>query len=150
MRLVSATLAAVLALSAASAAVAAPGGAPTPPPTAGSATLTMEAKAGCGVALVAIDVMAQKFPDMFGETKEEDKKMMQFMMQVMGRQGQIYLDEAFAEGAKRNMTPAQVYTAGVADMLGSFNLDPEDEDAGAEFAALFMGRCLMPGATPTS
>lgn len=153
MRILSATLAVALAAGLTVPALAAPGAtspvAPTPlsaPPVG----LSMEGKAGCGVALVAIEQVAAAFPDMFGKVPEADRKMTMFMMQVMGRQGQVYLDEAFAEGGKRNMTPTQVYTAGLKDMMANFPTDLEDKSAGEEFAARFMARCLMPGATPPS
>jgi hypothetical protein len=68
--------------------------------------------------------------------------MAALMMQVMGRQGQTFLDEAFTEGARRNMTPAQVYTASVADMMNHFPTDVADRTAGQEFIARFMARCL--------
>lgn len=160
MRILSATVALLATAAVAAPALAAPGApvpvASPPPPTVlapaapkGAAPLTMEGKAGCGVALVAIEQVAVKFPAMFGKVPEEDKKMTLFMMQVMGRQGQVYLDEAFAEGARRNMTPAQVYTAGIADMMSNFPTDFDDKSAGEEFAAKFMARCLMPAGMPS-
>ncbi len=161
MRFFSATVALVAAAAIAVPALAAPGAAtpaapaappplPVPPaPSKAAAPLTMEGKAGCGVALVAIEQIAVKFPAMFGNVREEDRKMTLFMMQVMGRQGQVYLDEAFAEGARRDMTPAQVYTAGIADMMSNFPTDFEDKSAGEEFAAKFMARCLMPSGMPS-
>ena len=157
MRTFSATLAVALAAGLAAPALAAPGApAPAaPPPIAVApappkpASLTMEGKAGCGVALVAIEQVAVRFPEMFGKVPEADRRMTLFMMQVMGRQGQVYLDEAFAEGAKRNLTPTQVYTAGIKDMMENFPTNFEDKAAGEEFAARFMSRCLMPAAAPS-
>lgn len=157
MRILSATLAVAIAAGVAATALAAPtpsAPAPTPaPPVAVSparpATLSMEGKAGCGIALVAIEQAAGKFPNMFGKVPEEDRKMTMFMMQVMGRQGQVYLDEAFAEGARRGMTPTQVYAAGIRDMMDNFPTDIDSETAGEEFGAKFMARCLMPGAMPS-
>lgn len=157
MRILSATVAVALAAGFAASAAAAPGSASPAPtlvapvsPTAPKAPqpLSMEAKAGCGVALVAIEQVASAFPDMFGKVPEQDRKMTLFMMQVMGRQGAVYLDEAFAEGVKRNLTPTQVYTAGIKDMMANFPTNFDDKSAGEEFAAKFMARCLMPDAAP--
>jgi hypothetical protein len=160
MRFLSATVAVAVLAAVATSAQAAPGKTSTPPPpvpvpsvappTQAATPLTMEGKAGCGVALVAIEQVASQFPEMFGKVPEADRKMTMFMMQVMGRQGQVYLDEAFAEGAKRNMTPAQVYTAGIKDMMGNFPKDFGDKRAGEEFATKFMARCLMPSGMPPS
>ena len=109
-----------------------------PPP------LTFEEKAGCGVALTLLAEGITKIPGALASAEPETVPMIKMMMRVMGEQGGTLLTEAFAEGAARQMTPMQVYQAGLNDMfttLGSADLE-SPEQAGELMMKRFMSRCV--------
>ncbi|MCC7266509.1 MAG: hypothetical protein IT546_04115 [Caulobacteraceae bacterium] len=110
----------------------------------GPPDLPLERKAGCGVALVALDRGVTRFPGALGMVKPDQRGMMRFMMQALGAQGQTMLDDAFAEGAARGLTPGQVYAAGVDDMLAAFEgISPRGRDAGERVMKRFFERCQV-------
>lgn len=106
--------------------------------------LPLERKTGCGVALVALDKGATRFPGAMAMVKSDQRAMMRLMMQALGAQGQAMLDEAFAEGAARGLSPTEVYAAGVDDMLAAFEgINPRSRDAGETVLKRFFERCSI-------
>ena len=106
--------------------------------------LPMERKAGCGVALVGLAKGTARFPAAMNMVQSNQRSMMRFMMQALGAQGQVMMDEAFAEGAARGLTPGQVYAAGVDDMLAAFEgVNPRGRDGGERLMGRFFERCSI-------
>jgi hypothetical protein len=96
------------------------------------------------VALVALNKGTTRFPAAMGMVGSDQRPMMRFMMQALGAQGQMMLDEAFAEGAARGMTPGEVYAVGVDDMLIAFEgINPRGRDAGETVMKRFFERCSI-------
>lgn len=106
--------------------------------------LTLERKAGCGLALVALGKGAARFPAFASMVKPDQRSTMRFMMQALGAQGLVMLDEAFAEGEARGMSPGEVYAAGVDDMLAAFEgLTPRSRNSGEAVMKRFFDRCSI-------
>jgi len=113
--------------------------------------MTLERKAGCGVFMVAMQKGMARYPGVLTRLPADQRRMVALVMQGLGAQGQVLLDEAFAEGAMRGISPSQVYSRGVDDMLGLFEgINPRQRSSGEALMQRFATRCavgLPPGLT---
>lgn len=115
-----------------------------------SAPMSVERKAGCGMALVAIQKGFARYPGALSRMPADRRKLVALMIQGLGAQGQVMLDEAFAEGAMKGMSPAQVYAAGTDEVLAMFEGMRPSRAAGEAVLQRFSTRCavgLPPGLT---
>ena len=106
--------------------------------------MSVERKAGCGVALVTLQKAMTRFPGALRQMPADRRQLMSFMLQALGAQGQVLLDEAFAEGGARGMAPSQVYTAGIDDMLAAFEgINPGSRSGGEQLLKRLLSRCSI-------
>lgn len=111
---------------------------PAPPP------LTLEQKAGCGIALTLLEEGMVQIPGAMAKVDPDEKALVKMFVRSMGDQGRTLMAEAFAEGANRQMTAMQVYQIGVRDLFATLGpIDWEAEGgAGEAFMKQFMSRCI--------
>lgn len=102
------------------------------------------------MAMVALQKGFARYPGALSRMPADRRKFAALMVQGLGAQGQVMLDEAFAEGAMKGVSPAQVYSAGADEVLAMFEGLRSSRAAGEALLQRFSTRCavgLPPGLT---
>ena len=100
-------------------------------------------KAGCGAVLLIMGKVADGYPELFA--KQSNGKAVQNLLSAFGLKGKAMLDEAFAEGGAKGLSPSQTYEAGVASLLSATKTEiasaKDPASAGREAGVALMKRC---------
>jgi hypothetical protein len=118
----------------------------TPIPGASALPAADGEKAGCGAVLVILGKVADGYPEMFAN--QANGKMIQTLLSALGLKGKAMMDDAFAEGAAKGLSPSQTYEAGVVGLLASVKSDVAGgsaQDAGKKAGVALMKRCTGMG-----
>lgn len=100
-------------------------------------------KAGCGAVLLIMGKVADGYPELFA--KQSNGKAVQNLLSAFGLKGKAMLDEAFAEGGAKGLSPSQTYEAGVTSLLSATKTEiasaKDPASAGREAGVALMKRC---------
>lgn len=87
--------------------------------------------------------VADGYPELFA--KQSNGKAIQNLLSAFGLKGKAMLDEAFAEGGAKGLSPSQTYEAGVTSLLSATKTEiagaKDTSAAGRQAGVALMKRC---------
>lgn len=93
--------------------------------------------------LLIMGKVADGYPELFA--KQSNGKAVQNLLSAFGLKGKAMLDEAFAEGGAKGLSPSQTYEAGVTSLLSATKTEiasaKDPASAGREAGVALMKRC---------